>query len=356
MIIYPNSYFPGPTKVPENVLGIAAADFGSADVEPEFLELYNKCVSNLQTLYGTENDVLILTGEGMLALWGGLKSCLKKNDRVLCISTGLFGEGMKPMAESIGCNVRIVEFPYDCSFDDYDVIEQNIKEFRPKMITAVQCETPSGIMNDISVIGQLKKKYGIPLLYVDAVSALGGAPVDVDKNNIDICLGGAQKAISAPPNSCFASVSSAAWEIIEDVKYCGYDSFLDFKNSAKTGFFPYTPSWVNVAQIYKSTMNILDEGLENVFARHAQCARYVIENLKNKGYRLFPKNDSFSAVTVTAAYVPEGYAWTEWDRHLRERGLVVGGNYGKLAGKIFRIGHMGSQATMQNVERLCGLL
>ena len=356
MIEYSNSFFPGPTSVPEDILRVAMKDYGSADIEPDFLNLYNKCVGNFQKLFNTESDVLFFTGEGMLALWGGIKSCLQKDDKVLCLSTGMFGDGMAPMAQSIGCQVKIISFPNNDTFNDYDLIEQTIREFKPKMITAVQCETPSGIMNDISVIGMLKKKYDVPLLYVDAVSAVGGARVNVDENNIDICLGGSQKALSVPPTACFASVSSTAWKYIREVKYMGYDSYLDFEKVRSTGLFPYTPSWTNIAQLYLSSKKLLDEGLDNVFERHNECARLVRQYVKESGLKLFPADESFSASTVTAVYIPDGYSWMEWDKHLREKGIVCGGNWGKLANKVFRIGHMGNEATIEHVKTLCGML
>lgn len=356
MKTYPCSFFPGPTMIDDDVLRLGLVNYGSADVEPEFAKLYDNCVINLQKLYATENDVVIMTGEGMLVLWSALKSCLVKGDKVLCISTGVFGDGMKSMAESIGCNVKLVSFPYNSSYQDYDLIEHEIKSFKPKMITAVQCETPSGIMNDMSVIGKLKKMYDVPLLYVDAVSALGGAPVNVDENNIDLCLGGSQKVLGNPPNSCFTTVSPTAWDIIEKVKYAGYDALLDFRNAFKMGKFPYTLSWVNMAQLHLASEKLLTEGLDNVYARHETCAAMVRDCLKQKGIKLFPMSEEYSASTVTAAYVPDGFSWEEWNNTLRSKGVVCGGSLGQLSGKVFRVGHMGNQANLDNIKILCGSL
>ena len=122
----------------------------------------------------TKNSVVIQTGEGMLALWSALKSCLLPGDKVLVLSTGRLGYGMGGMAEAIGCEVRTVGFGFDETFTDFDLIEKAIREFQPKMITMVQNETPSGTMNPVAEIGALKEKYAVPLLYVDAVSGLRG--------------------------------------------------------------------------------------------------------------------------------------------------------------------------------------
>jgi aspartate aminotransferase-like enzyme len=356
MEIYRDSFFPGPTSVPEDVLKIGLKNFGSADIEPEFLELYYKCTDNLKLLFNTNNDVVVMSGEGMLALWSGIKSCLTKDDKVLVLSTGYFGSGFADMAKCIGCKVEKIEFPLDCSFEDYDLIEDKIRQFKPKMITAVHCETPSGILNDLTVIGKLKAQYNIPLLCVDAVSSVGATNVDVDKHNIDICFGGSQKVLSTPPNACFLSVSNNAWKYAQDINYQGYDALIPFKQAPKTGNFPYTPSLINVAQLYQASKDILDEGLENVVARHKLCSKMTIDLLKKTGIKLFPKKEEYSSPTVTAAYVPEKYSWQEFDNMLRKQGICIGGNFWGLAGKVFRIGHMGSQAYPNNIEKLCGLL
>ncbi len=124
----------------------------------------------------TRNDVVIMTGEGMLALWSGLKSCLAPGDRVLSLVTGVFGDGIGDMAASLGCEVRKVTFAFNETIHEMDRVEAAVREFRPHMITAVHCETPSGTLNPIEGLGDLKRQYGVPLLYVDAVASLGGPP------------------------------------------------------------------------------------------------------------------------------------------------------------------------------------
>lgn len=353
---YNYGFFPGPVSVPERIIRMSNNNYGSADVEPEFFELYKRCSGNLQKIFNTQNDVVVMTGEGMLVLWSGIKSCLQKGDRVLCISTGLFGTGMIDMAKAVGCETDSVIFPSDCSFEDMDLIEIKIADFRPKMITAVHCETPSGILNDMTRLGELKKKYNIPLFYVDAVSSVGGTHVDVDKHNIDICLGGSQKVMSCPPNSCFMSVSARAWEFAEEINYQGYDALLPFRDAAEHGYFPYTQSWVNIAQLNEAAEMILEEGLDNAIKRHEMCAEEIRSRLKSAGIKLFPREERSSSPTVTAAYVPEGYTWDVFDKKMRDKGIVLGGNYGDLAGKVFRVGHMGSQANINTIKKIWNLL
>jgi aspartate aminotransferase-like enzyme len=177
-----------------------------------------------------------------------------------------------------------------------------------------------------------------------------------DEWHIDLCLGGAQKCLSALPDTCFLSVSANAWEIIESVNYVGYDAILPFKTAVAKHFFPYTPSWQATAGLNAGAEAILKEGLEACFKRHAEVAAYCRMRLIEIGYRLYPAPGAEPSPTVTAAYVPEGIAWSEFDGRLRRHGLVVGGSYGPIAGKVFRLGHMGTQADMGFVKQALDVL
>ena len=172
MKIYPIPMVPGPVKVAQQVLDAYQINYGSADLESEFLELYNRTEASLKTIMATKNQVVIQSGEGMLALWGALKSCLVPGDRVLSIATGVFGDGISDMAASIGAEVRKISLPYDQTIADTDQIKKQIAAFKPKMVTAVHCETPSGTLNPLEALGSIKKDLEVPLLYVDAVSEL----------------------------------------------------------------------------------------------------------------------------------------------------------------------------------------
>lgn len=351
MQTYPIPMVPGPVKVPDEVLKAYQVNYGSGDLEPEFLELYNQTEKNLQRIYGTQNQIAIQTGEGMLALWGALKSCIIPGDRVLVVATGVFGYGMADLAQAVGAEVRTVGYAYDETVHDLQRIEDAIAEFRPKMITVIHCETPSGTLNPIEEIGRLKEKYGVPLLYMDAVASAGGAPVLTDEWHVDLSLGGSQKCISAPPSMSFVAVSERAWEIIEQVNYAGYDSLKPYRTAQKDFYFPYTPNWAGVAAVFAGTNLLLSEGLENCFNRHAAAALLCRQSLKKMGLELFPKPEAAASPTVTAVKVPEAISWKELDERFRQHGLIVGGSYGPLAGKVFRLGHMGLQADLKLVQQ-----
>ncbi len=351
MQTYPIPMVPGPVVVPETIRRVYLEPYGSGDQEAEFVELYTRTQRRLKAIFGTRDDIVIQSGEGMLALWSALKSCLVPGDRVLAVATGVFGYGIGEMAQSIGADVKIVGFSYDETINDMARIEAAIAEFKPRMITAVHCETPSGTLNPLEELGRLKHAYRVPLFYVDTVAGAGGVPVLADDWHIDLCLGGSQKCLSAPPDMSFLSVSPRAWEIIDAVGYVGYDALKPFQHAVENRFFPYTPSWQGVAALFAAAGLLLDEGLGNSFNRHDAVARLCRQRLVEMGIELFPAPGAIPSPTVTAAIIPEGFTWDAWDRRLREQGLVVAGSYGPLAEKIFRLGHMGAQADQALVKQ-----
>jgi aspartate aminotransferase-like enzyme len=356
MKTYPIPMVPGPVKAHPAVLEAYRVDYGSADLEKEYVELYTQTETNLKAILKTKNSVVIFLGEGMMALWGALKSCLVPGDRVLAIGTGVYGYGIGEMAAAVGAEVRTVGLPYNETLSDLSEVKKAIAGFKPKMITVVHCETPSGTLNPIDGLGRLKQAMGVPLLYVDAVSSIGGAPVLPDEWHIDLCLGGSQKCLSALPDTCFLSVSARAWEIVERVNYVGYDAIKPFKTAVEKHYFPYTPGWQATAGLNAGAEAILKEGLEACFKRHTDVAAYCRKRLVEIGYTLFPAPGAVQAPTVTAVNVPDGIAWSEFDQRLRRHGLVVGGSYGPIAGKVFRLGHMGTQADMGLVQQALGVL
>ncbi|HVN54187.1 MAG TPA: alanine--glyoxylate aminotransferase family protein [Anaerolineaceae bacterium] len=356
MKTYPIPMVPGPVRVPAEVLAAYQQDYGSADLEPEFLDLYNQTEANLKKIFATQSQVVIQSGEGMAALWSALKSCILPGERVLSIATGLFGDGIADMARSIGAEVRVVEISYDQTISDWIAVERAVEEFRPKMITVVHCETPSGTLNPLAELGQIKREHGVPLLYADVVSSLGGTPVLTDEWSIDLALGGTQKCLSAPPCLAFLTVSPTAWQIIERVNYSGYDALLPFQNAQKDFYFPYTPYWHGLAALYAATNLLLAEGLEQSIARHRRVADECRTALAAAGLKLYPAPGAILSPTISAVKVPVGLSWADLDRKLRAKGLVVGGNYGPLAGKVFRLGHMGTQADSALVKQAVAVI
>jgi len=341
---------PGPTSVPNSVLAAHQVDYGSADLETEFLALYQATQQKLQKIMNTRHDIVMMSGESMLGLWGALKSCLKPDDKVLALVTGVFGAGIAEMAKTITSNVELVSFEFD-EIVDSDRVETAIQQFKPKMVTMVHCETPSGTLNPVATVGAFIQKYDIPLFYVDAVASAGGALLNTDEWNIDLCLVGTQKCLSAPPDFAIVSVSKHAWNIIESVNYQGYDALLPFQKAVAARWFPYTPNWHALAVLNAACDRILNSGLDQILQYHQEAAEYCRKRIQEMGLTLFPRKESYCSPTLTAVKVPEKITWQQLDESLRQHGLAVGGSLGKLNGKVFRIGHMGTQADQFLVEQ-----
>ncbi|HIG46714.1 MAG TPA: alanine--glyoxylate aminotransferase family protein [candidate division Zixibacteria bacterium] len=350
MVTYPIPLVPGPTTVPQTILEICLTDYGSGDIEADYSSLYAETQGRLRHIFKTKNDIAIMTGEGMAALWGALKSTINPGDRVLAVATGIFGYGIGEMAQQIGADVQTIGFDYDVVADPLQVAEA-IRDFRPKMVTAVHCETPSGTLNPIADIGELIRRYEVPLYYVDAVGSFGGAPLDVDAWSIDLCLGGSQKCLSAPPDMAIVTVSDRAWSVIDEVDYVGYDALKPWRTALEDKWYPYTPSWHSTASVNAACKMILEEGLEQVIDRHSRVAAHCRDRVRSCGLSLYPRRNDYASPTVTVVNVPDRIEWAVLNQRFRDQGLVVGGAFGPLAGKVFRIGHMGVQANKALVDR-----
>jgi len=351
---YPISLVPGPVTIAPEVLAVYQHNYGSSDLENDFFDLYRHCETQLKIVLETQNDIAILSGEAMSALWGAMKSVVRPGDRVLAVASGIFGFGFAEMARQLGAQVEVVAFGYN-EVADTERVRMAAKRFRPRLVTAVHCETPSGTLNPLIEIGEVCREIDA-LYYVDFVASAGGAPVQVDHCHIDLGLLGSQKVLSLMPDLSMVSISSRAWAAINEVGYVGYDALEPWRKAIDERYMPYTHNWQAMAGLKVSLDMLIAEGLEASYQRHAEVAKYCRHRLDAMGIKLWAKREEFAAPTVTAAEVPFGWEWRNFDQALRSQGVVVGGNYGPLAGKVFRIGHMGTQANHKLVASGLDLL
>lgn len=340
---------PGPVSVPDEVLAVYRMNYGSADLESEFFALYEQCEQGLQRLLATQNSVTIQSGEGMLALWGALKSVLRPGDRVLAVASGLFGYGIGEMAAQLGAEVQTVGFGYD-NIADPAQVRAAAHAFRPHLITAVHCETPSGTLNPLAELGAISREVDA-LFYVDFVASAGGTPVLVDEWQIDLGLLGSQKVLSLMPDLSMVSVSARAWQRAAAVNYVGYDALVPWRQAMAQRYMPYTHNWHAMAGLQIGLQRLFNEGLDAVYQRHSAVAAACRQALQALDIALWPVSEAIASPTVTAAKLPAGWDWPSFDQALRAHGMAIGGNYGPLAGKVFRIGHMGTQADHALVQR-----
>ncbi|ABN51504.1 MAG TPA: aminotransferase class V-fold PLP-dependent enzyme [Hungateiclostridium thermocellum] len=331
---------PGPTYVHEDVRRAMQQEVGNPDVEESFFEFYRETCERLKELLKTKNDVIILSGEGILGLEAACASVIEPGDRVLCIDNGIFGNGFGDFVKMYGGEATYLKFDYRRAVD-VNVVENFLKnDHNFKAATLVHCETPSGITNPIADICKMLKRYGI-LSIVDAVSSIGGEPLEADEWEIDVVLGGSQKCISAPPGLTFMSISRDAWNAILKRKtpiigyYC---NLAVWKSWYEDRWFPYTQPVSDIYALRAAVDRLLQDDLR--IERHKNIADRVRAALADRGLELYPEN-GFSN-TVTAFYVPDGATFTDiYNIMLSEHNILIAGSFGFLKDKVIRIGHMG---------------
>jgi len=342
---------PGPVEVSPRTLRALSSPI-IHHYSPEFIAFYQETTEKLKKVFQTKKDLIIMQGEAVLGLEASVANILNSGDRVLVLDNGPYGAWFGIYVENHGGEVVWLKEDYTKAINPEKVKEKLEKEKNIKAVTLVHMDTPVGITNPAEEICRTAKKFGV-LTIVDSVAALGGMEIKPDKWDIDICICGSQKCFSAPPALAPISVSKKAWEAMEKKKNPlrnTYLSMLDYRESwIKNKSFPFTPFVSEVYAINESVTEILEEGLENVFARHKKVAQAIREAVEAIGLKLWPESKEFASDTVTAIRVPQGIDDQKLRRIMAEEyGVLISGEVSGLEGKIFRIGHMGFSAHMNN--------
>lgn len=346
---------PGPTMVADSIMQARSLTFGNPDVDVTFCEEYhNLCLSLAELLY-TKNPVYILGGEGILGLEAACASLTEPGDRVLVIDNGIFGKGFADFVTLYGGipELYTVDYKKPVDVEELDRFLQENHDY--KYATVVHCDTPSGVCNDVSKICPLLKSYGI-LTVVDSVAAMFGEELRVDDWSIDIVCGGSQKALSAPPGLTFVSVSEEAKQRMKSRKFpiaSFYCNLLVFENYYEKKWFPYT---MPISDIYglAEAVRLVKLDLGRV-ERHRTIAKAVRKAVTQAGLSLYLE-DGYAS-TVTVVNVPEGTSDTEIiDGMLHSHNILIAGCFDVLKGKVFRLGHMGTNANEEDVAQMLDAL
>lgn len=352
-----NVYMPGPSNVRENVRQARSIKTTNPDVDVDFVEFYKNTCDKMAKIINTKNDVYILSGEGILGLEAACASLTEKDDRVLVIDNGVFGKGFEDFVTMYGGEAVLFSKCYKKAIDVEELERFLEKDHDFKYATIVHCDTPTGVLNDLSKICPLLKKYNI-LTVVDSVAAMVGEKLLVDDWQIDMVLGGSQKAISAQPGLSIVSVSEDAKNTMKNRKskiigfYCNLTIWEDYYEQK---YCPYTMPISDIISLDRALENILEEGIENTIKRHERIAKATREALKEYGGELF-LNSGYSN-TVTALVIPESLGALNLTKYIGEKyNTIIGTSLGEYVDKLLRIGHMGENAKLDKIIYILDIL
>ena len=341
-------YTPGPTRVRENVRLEIAKETTNPDIDVEFCEFYKNTCKKMSSILNTENDVYILSGEGILGLEAACASLTEPGDKVLVIDNGIFGRGFDDFVKMYGGEVVYFSGDYTNEIDIEELEKFLQKENDFKYATVVHCDTPTGVLNDLSKICPLLKRYNI-LTVVDSVAAMVGEEIRVDDWQIDIALGGSQKAISAPTGLTIVSISEDAKNSMKNRKMPIVGFYLNltiWEKYYENKWFPYTMPINEIIGLDRAIDNILEEKLENVLTRHEKIASATRKAFTEYGLKLYL--ESGYSNTVTAVEIPENIGALNLTKHMLEKyNTLVSTSLCDYKDKLLRIGHMGENANLE---------
>lgn len=331
-------YTPGPSPIPDRV-NLRMAEPIIYHRSAEFGSVLAAASDLLKYLFQTRNDVLIFAASSTGAMEAAVANLLSEDDKVLVVLGGKFGERWAEICRAYRLQTEIIDIEWGHAVDPAE-IEKRLKTNPDiKAIFATQSETSTGVLHDIQTIGQIVRETSA-LFVVDAVTSIGAQRFLPDEWGIDVAVTGSQKAIMLPPGLAFASVGQRAWTASEKSNLPKfYWSFAKVKNSLLKKETPFTPAISLIVGLHEALTMMKEEGIENIWTRHARHAEAARQGIKAIGLELFTKD--YSNV-LTVAKIPEGIDGKTFVRQIRSQyGAIVAGGQDKLSGKIFRISHMG---------------
>ncbi len=343
---------PGPSNCSPSVYNaISLATIGHLD--PVFLNIMEDTTELLRYVFQTKNNLTIpISGTGSAGMEAACVNIIEPGDNAVVCINGLFGERLADTMERCGANVVKVEFDWGKEIDPQKV-EKVLKEFKKiKVVALVHGETSTGVLQPLSDLIPIIKKYN-SLALVDTVTSLGCTPVEVDKHGLDVVYSGTQKCLSCPPGLAPLTLSEKATKVIENRKKKVQSWYLDLNMIGmywgKERFYHHTAP-INMIYALKEALTIIyNEGIDNCFERHRLNSNAFIAGVEALGLKLLV-DKKYRLPSLVSVVVPEGINDVEVrSRLLKNHNLEIGGGLGNLKGKIWRIGIMGYVSRRENV-------
>lgn len=339
-------FIPGPTNIPEAIR--KACDMPTIDHRsPSFARMFKPAVAGVRRVLGMgEGEVIILPSTGTGGWEAAISNTLSAGDTILAARFGMFSHRWIDMCQRHGLNVQVIETPWGQGAP-LGAIEAALRAdtgHKIKAVLATHNETATGVRSNIAGIRRAMDAARHPaLLFVDGVSSIGSMPFDMAGWGVDIAVAGSQKGFMLPAGLCILGVSPKALGAMETASLPR--TFFDFRDMLRAyaaGGYPYTPAVGLIAGLAKSIEMLEDEGLDNVYARHHRHAEAVRRAIAGWGLRPCAASPDLYSDTVTAVVVPEGCNGTDLVKLAAEKyGMAFGVGLGEVAGKVFRIGHLG---------------
>ncbi len=350
---------PGPTNVPDRVL--RAMDQPTIDHRgPDFARLTLEILEGMKEVYQTNGAVIIYPASGTGAWEAALVNTLSPGDRVLMFETGQFATLWRAIAEKLGLVVDFVPGDWRSGIDPM-LVEAKLAEDKGhtyKAVLAVHNETSTGVTSRIAAIRQaIDRAHHPALLMVDTVSALGSLDYRHAEWGVDVSVASSQKGMMLPPGLAFHAISDKAIAASKQAKlpraYWRWDEMLAMN---KQGFFPSTPATNLLYGLHEAIAMLREEGLPAVFARHQRHAEATRRAIRAWGLEVLCRNPDEYSGALTAVMMPEGHDADAFRREVLARfDMSLGMGLGKLAGRVFRIGHLGYFNDLMLCGTLCGV-
>jgi len=350
---------PGPTNVPDRVL--RAMDRSTIDHRgPEFSELALEVLQGLKGVFKTNQPVVIYPSSGTGAWEAALVNTLSPGDKVLMFETGQFACLWQNLARRFDLDVEMVTGDWRSGVNAEEV-EERLKAdtgHAIKAVCVVHNETSTGVTSNIAAIREAVDNAAHPaLLMVDTISSLASIDYRHDDWGVDVTVSGSQKGLMLPPGLSFTAVSEKARKVSETSTFAkSYWRWDEMLKANEKGFFPYTPA-TNLLFGLRESINMLnEEGLENVFARHQRHGEATRRAVAAWGLEILCLNPQEYSHSLTAVLMPEGKDADAFRRVVLDNfDMSLGSGLGKVAGKIFRIGHMGDFNDLSLAGTLSGV-
>lgn len=350
-------FIPGPTNIPEELR--RTIDYPSIDHRSQsFVTMFKPLGDGVKRILKmSSGEVVFFPATGTAGWEAAITNTLSPGDKVLAARHGMFSHRWIDLCRRHGLDVVVVEAEWGegVPLAEYERVLSADKNHEIKAVLTTHNETATGVRSDVGGVRKVLDKVKHPALFmVDGVSSIASMDFRMDEWGVDLAVTGSQKGFMLPAGLCIVGISNKALSAMESAK-CPR-CFLDFRDmitTNKNGGYPYTPPVSLLRGMNKSIEMIEAEGLHNVFARHYRIAEGVRVAVKAWGLSLCAKNERLYSDTVSAVLVPNGFDATKVVTHAAEKyGVAFGVGLGEVAGKVFRIGHLGS---MTDVMALSGI-